>query len=76
MGPARILFVRSTVSDVAVHNNQRRPVLGIQKSSECAGQHIEIVCVANPGNVPPVADKTCGYVFAKGQRSLAFDRIP
>ena len=74
MRAASILLMRRAVSDVAVHDDQRGAILGVLKSAERTGQHVEIVCVANPRHIPAVSDKTRGHVFRKGQGSVAFDR--
>jgi hypothetical protein len=72
--PAGILLVRRTVPDMAVHDDQRRTVFAILKGSECAGKHLEIVCVANPRDIPSVSDEARGHVLGEGQGSVAFNR--
>ena len=72
--PAGILLVRRTVPDMAVHDDQRRTVFAILKGPECAGQHLEIVCVANPRDISSVSDETRGYVLGEGLGSVAFNR--
>ena len=74
MGSAGILFVRRSVSDVAVNDDQCRAVLRALKISERAGQHLKIVCVADSRHVPAVGHKTRGHVLSKRQGSVALDR--
>src|SRR5271166_6485980 len=69
-----ILLMGRAVSDVAVHDDERGAILGVMKSAERTGQHVEVVCVSNSRHVPAVTDKTRGHVFRKRQGSVAFDR--
>jgi len=74
VGSAGILFVRRSVSDVAVNDDQCRAVLRVLKISERAGQHLKIVCIADSRHIPAVGDKTRGHVLSKRQGSVALDR--
>ena len=74
VGATGVLLVRSAIADVAIHDDQRRAIVRTLKVVERAGQHIEVICVTHPRHVPAIADKARGHVFAKGQRSVAFDR--
>ena len=74
MGATGVLLVRSAIADVAIHDDQRRAIVRTLKVVERAGQHIEVICVTHPRHIPAIADKARGHVFAKGQRSVAFDR--
>ena len=73
VGAAGILLVRRAIADVAVDDDQRRPVVGALKGSERAGKHLEIVRIAHPGHVPPVADEAGGHIFRESQSRIAFD---
>ncbi len=70
---AGILLVRRAVADMAVDDDQRRPIFGALKCSERASKHLEIVRIAHSSYVPPVADEARGHIFRKGQSSIAFD---
>ena len=74
VGGAGVLLVRCAVTDVAVHDDQRRAILGVLEMLERAPQHIEVVCVADSRHVPAIAEESCGHVFGKSKGSVAFDR--
>ena len=61
----RILFVRRTISDVAINDDQCRPVFCFQEILVRACEHFEVVCIGNVRDVPSVTCKACGYIFAK-----------
>ena len=73
MGGAGVLLVRRAVGDVAVHDDQRRPVARAQEGAEGPRQHLQVVGVADAGDVPAVADEARGHVVAEGQRGVALD---
>ena len=55
VGSTSVLFVGSAIRDVAVHNDQGRPIVGAQEALEGAGQHLLIIRIAHPGDIPAVA---------------------
>ena len=57
VGLGRVLLVRRAVADVAVDDDQRRPLLLVLELVEGAGDQLEVVGVADPGDVPAVALK-------------------
>ena len=71
-----VLFVRRTVTDVAVHNDQRRLVRRLQKRFVCPGQHRQIIRVRNTSHVPAVTDKSRHDIFAERPRSRPIQRHP
>src|SRR5262245_33773237 len=66
VGAARVLLVRRAISDMAVHDNQRRAILRALKVPESTGQHVEIVCITHSRDVPAVTDKTSSHIFGEG----------
>src|SRR5262249_47290308 len=67
-----ILFVGSAVSDVTVNNNERRPIVCIEKSSKRAEQHFQVIGVAHPSHIPSVAQEAGGYILSKSQSRVTF----
>src|SRR5215510_15970997 len=65
MRRAGILFVRRTVGDMAIDDNQRRSIGGIFESCKGAIEHLQIIGIAHPRDVPTVADEACGHVIAE-----------
>ena len=70
---AGVLLVRRAIRDVAVHDDQRRPVVGCLKRAERPRQHLQIVGVAHPQHIPAIAQKPRGHVFTERQRRVAFN---
>src|SRR5215471_6769854 len=60
-----VLLVRSPVGDMAVHDDERGPVVGVVKHIESALQHIEIVGIAHTCYVPPVTYEPGCHIFAE-----------
>src|SRR4051812_27789678 len=52
----RILFVGRTVGDVTINDDQGRAVGSLVEGGECAGEHLQIVGIADASDVPAVAD--------------------
>jgi hypothetical protein len=73
VGGAGVLLVGSAVGDVAVHDDQSRPVAGFEKGIEGAGQHLLIVGIADAGDIPAVGDEAGGDILAEGQSGVALD---
>ena len=65
MGSAGILFVRRAISDVTIHNDQRRSVLAILKRPERTAERLEIIRVADTGHIPAVSDKPRRHVLSE-----------
>ena len=70
---ARILLVGRTVGDVAIDDHERGSIGRLFERLEGPLQHLEIVGVAHPCDVPAVADEAGGDVVAVGQRRVALD---
>ena len=68
---ARVLLVRRAVGDVAVDDDQRRAIGGALERPERALEHLEVVGVADAGDVPAVADEARRHVVAEGQLGVA-----
>src|SRR5262249_40379881 len=67
-----ILFVWCAVSNVAINNNERWPVVGVEKSAQSAGQHFQIIGVAHASHIPSVAEEAGGYILSKSQSRVTF----
>src|SRR5438552_13116447 len=70
MGPARVLFARRAVGDVAVDDDQGGPVDSQLEGSEGPLQHLEVVCVSKPRDVPAIAEEARGDVLAESQLGM------
>ena len=70
---AGVLLVRRAPADVAVDDDQRRPIVGGLEDVERAAEQIEIVGVADARDVPAVADEARRDVIAVGEGGVALD---
>src|SRR6266566_1606841 len=61
----RVLLVRRAVADVAVDNDERWPIVGLEEVFIRAPEHLEIVRIGDVRDVPSVARKARCYVFAE-----------
>ena len=73
VGGAGVLLVRRALADVAVDDDQRRPVARLLEDAEGPVEHVQVVGVADARDVPAVADEARGHVLAEGQVRVAFD---
>src|SRR5438552_3727856 len=70
----RVLLVRRTPGDVAVDDDQRRPIVSRLRRLQRALEHLEIVCVADAGHVPAVGDEAGRDVLGERPLGMALDR--
>ncbi len=71
---ARVLLRGRAPADVAVDDDQGRAVVLLLERLEGSGQHLEVVRVTDPGDVPAVGDEARGDVLGEGERRVALDR--
>src|SRR5262245_58168156 len=71
---AGVLLVRRAVADVAVDDEERRPVVRALERRECALEHVEVVGIADADDVPAVREEAARDVVAERQLRVAFDR--
>src|SRR5438552_2843989 len=76
MGRARILLARRAVGDVAVDDDQGGPVGGPLESPESPLEHLEIVGVPDPRDVPAIAEEARGDVLAERPLGMSLDGDP
>ena len=69
----RILLVGRAVGDMAIHDDQGRPVGRAYEGGKCPFEHIQIIGVADTQDIPAVADKARRHVLAERQVGSAFD---
>ncbi len=74
VGGAGVLLVRRAPADVAVDDDQGRPVALLEEDAEGAVEQVQVVGVSHPGDVPAVAQETGGDVLGEGQRGVPLDR--
>src|SRR5439155_3207522 len=70
----RILFVRRAVADMAIHNDQRGPVFGLQKIDAGIRKRVEIVSVVYASDVPAIPEKPFTDVFCERNVSRTIER--
>ena len=71
----RILLVRRAVADVAVDDDQRRPVVGLQERLVGAAEHRQIVGIGDARDVPAVARHTSSSTSSSNDHFAGpFDR--
>src|SRR5437868_6476297 len=73
VGAAGILLVGSSVADVAVDNDQRWAVVALVECAEGAPEHLEVVGIAHPSDVPSVGHEASRDVVAESERGVAFN---
>ena len=73
---ARALLGRRAVGDVAVDDDQRRPLGLVLERLERAREHRAVVGVADAGDVPAVADEARRDVVGEREARGALDRDP
>src|SRR5262245_3520064 len=61
-----ILFIRGAIADVAIQHDERWPALRVPKDLESVFDAINVVGVAHPQHVPPIAQKPSCDVLCKG----------
>ena len=79
--PAQRLAVRRVMAflarhapgDVAVHDDQRRPVGRALERLQRPLEHVDIIGVGHADNVPAVAEEARGHIFGEGDVGVAFD---
>src|SRR6202035_716999 len=74
MGFRRILFMRRTVADVAVQDEEGRAARRLAKHLQGLLDSINVVRVADPQNVPTVTQEAGRDVFREGDSRIPFDR--
>src|SRR5262245_38011969 len=57
VGGAGVLLVWRAPGDVAVHDDQRRPIARVLENAEGPIEHLQVVGVADPGYIPAEADE-------------------
>ena len=74
VGRVRVLLVGSAIADVAVDDDEGRPALGPGRGLVRTIEHLEIVGIAHPADVPAVGDEARGHVLAEGEVGMPLDR--
>src|SRR5690349_12114134 len=69
----RILFVRRTVADVALDDDQRRSVARAQEALKGELKTVNVVRVTNMQHIPAIREETRGNILGKGDVSVALD---
>src|SRR5437879_12384597 len=69
-----LLLAGGAISDVAIHDDQSRAIVGMQKSLKSAGKHFLVICIPYARDIPPVPDKTGSYILAERPVRMALDR--
>ncbi len=70
----RILFVWRSVSDVAVHDDEGRPIIRIEKILVAASQHLQIVRIRDVRYVPLIALESRDHIFTERPLRRAIQR--
>ena len=73
MGFGGVLFVRRTVTDVAVEHNERRPAFRLAEYRERVFDAVNVVGIADPQDIPTIREKSRGDIFGKRDTRIAFD---
>src|SRR5260370_31571681 len=74
MSAWRILLVRRSIADMAVHDYQSGAVVGGEKPAIRAVQHFDIVGIGDAYDFPSASRKSCSHVFGKSDIRNAFER--
>ena len=73
MRSRRILFVRSAITDVAMHNDHRGAIGGGLEVLIGTLHQFGIVRIGNARDIPAVSHKAGCHVFGKGDICVALD---
>jgi len=69
-----ILLMRRTIADMALDDDQARPIVNALGDRDRVGDPLTIVGVADPLHVPAIVEKTPGDVLAEGECGVPLDR--
>jgi hypothetical protein len=73
VGGAGVVLVRGPPADVAVHDEERRPVSGGQEAVKRPAEQLLVVGVGDPDDIPAVTLEAAGGVVGKRQGGVALD---
>src|SRR6266699_5849172 len=73
VGSTRILFMRRSVTNMAIHNDQRGPILRPLKDPQSSLQHLHVIDIAHARHIPAISDEARGHILTKGQTCRAFN---
>ena len=73
MGGGRVDLVRRAVADMAVENDQRRPVFRLAEDRERVLDPLQIIGIADAQHVPMVSEEAGRDILGEGDAGLAFD---
>src|ERR1700746_2279072 len=68
------VLVRRSVPDVAIDDDERRPVFRIEECLVTARQHLHVIRITDPGDIPSVAHESGHDVFAERPGGGAIER--
>src|SRR5271166_5593108 len=69
-----VMFMRGTVANVAVDNDESWPVGGCVEGLKRPRQHFQVVGIGHAGYVPAVSYKPCRHIFAERPTRRAVER--
>ncbi len=61
----RVLLVRRSIANMTVHDDQGGTIRRLLEGFKGPRQHRQIVRIGNARDIPAIADKSRGYVFAE-----------
>ena len=73
MRRAGVLFGRRAIADVAIDNDQRRPVCRFLEVIERFPQQIQVIRIGYPFDVPSVSKKASRNIFGECQTGMTLD---
>src|SRR4029077_20483658 len=73
MSGGRIDLVRRDIADMAVEDDQRRPTFSRPENRERVLDSLEVIGVADPQDVPAIAEKAGGDILGEGEARVALD---
>ena len=68
------MFVRRSVTDVAVENDQRRTIAGFLEGFKRPGDHLQIIRIAYPRHIPSITNKASRNIFTERPIRRAIER--
>src|SRR5215469_4956814 len=74
MRGSRVLFMRRAIADMAIQNDQSRPVLRIPENLQRVLDAVEIICIADSQHIPAIRKKSSSDILCKGDTSISFNR--
>src|SRR5437588_8164162 len=73
MGFLRILFMRCSIANMTVNDDQRGAIVRRFKYPKSSLQHLQVIDISHSRHIPAIGEEACGNILTKGQPCRAFN---